>query len=196
MLRYHGSYNLGIRHRFQDTHSCSSARSEAATGFLAAFTQRTATTRPKPKHSAPAASSQVHRPRHGASRKPQQDPTNTLRGTAARRQRQQTISDAMASSSSAPGREVCPHCQARFHQPEDLVAHFTAEHSDSASGSAAVGATYEVNNSTREVCPQCRAVFSHVSDLVAHVEAAHAHAHSGSRVQTAAASAGGNCFIS
>jgi uncharacterized C2H2 Zn-finger protein len=170
-------------------------RTAAASGFLAALSGRSSSkstnvrkapksTNRSPQSSGSARSTQASaKPR----RAPGQDATAELRATAARR-RQHSASTATdklsaaevpsnipAVTSQPPGREVCPHCAARFQDVLTLVSHVEAQHPQQPTSTT----IQEPQTSTGaiETCPQCGQQFHDVSQLVSHVEAAHSQSH-------------------
>ena len=160
-------------------------RTAAASGFLASLASRTGTapSRSKAPSSTASRSSTARGTSSSASarsrRTPQRDATAELRATAARRRQggssqgaptQTVLSEASFTqppANTVPGREVCPHCSARYHSVLELVAHVEQAHPAAAPQAAAPAPTLP------ERCPQCAARFADVAQLVAHVEAQH-----------------------
>jgi predicted nucleic acid binding AN1-type Zn finger protein len=115
------------------------------------------------------------------------DPSNTLQGTAYRRQQQQSAAAAPAplpstnSSQAAEIVEPCPICGQTFSSLRSLTSHLDEQHlsvGDAAPSSVPLEppqttSTGATNSRGREVCPQCSLQFENIVDLIQHVERAH-----------------------
>ena len=113
------------------------------------------------------------------------DPSNTLKGTAQRRQQQ--VASALAAPSPSPSHETetvepCPICGQSFRSLHLLTSHLDEQHlnvGDSVAegpGSSSVPVptpTRATSSPGRETCPQCSLQFENIVDLIQHVERAH-----------------------
>jgi hypothetical protein len=149
-----------LRHRFPDDHGCKQANAAAAATRAAAARAAAARAAAARAAAQPAQGWRAAPP--ALPRRPTQadkraaaaaqfaNPTNSLRGTAARR------------AQGPGGPEACPTCGARFADVAALIAHAEAAHGGGG-GDARL----------REACPACGARFADAVALVAHHNAAH-----------------------
>lgn len=158
-----------LDHRYGDAHKCpgaagSGGRTQAKQSFLSRFTSSAKRTGSAGGHRAreaeaakanrAAAAAKARRQKRQRSQaKP--DPSNTLRGTAARRMQ---------------GRERAAHVAAAA--PARSTAAATT--ATGATASAVPPSLMAGVGRGREVCPTCQARFESVTDLVSHVESWHA----------------------
>jgi len=175
-----------LKHRMPDDHQCqqrqATARSAAADhakqhSMIGKFHNML-----QPKPAVPTASaskampgSSTSTPRAIKARGAQQpvDPSNTVKGTAARRMQ------APPSSVSTP--EMCPQCSARFSTVEQLIVHVDAYHTNQLQQGPGQAGTLVTGLNGRGVrvdevfrCPHgCRYTANDAAQLVAHVERYH-----------------------
>ncbi|KAF5828670.1 hypothetical protein DUNSADRAFT_17230 [Dunaliella salina] len=175
----HCGTRVCLKHRMPDDHQCQQ-RQAAARNAAADYAKRNSMigklqNMVQPRPLVPTASgpkampgSSNATPRAANTRRPQQpvDPSNTVKGTAARRMQ-------------AP--EMCPQCSERFATVEQLIVHVDAQHMKQPEQRPGQAGTLVTGLNGRGVrvdevfrCPHgCRYTANDAAQLVAHVERCH-----------------------
>mmetsp|Transcript_25865 Transcript_25865/g.33931 ORF Transcript_25865/g.33931 Transcript_25865/m.33931 type:complete len:299 (+) Transcript_25865:585-1481(+) len=169
-----------LTHRFEELHNCAGARK--ATRVQAGLAAQQHQQQQQQQVARPTVRSTRGRGKKalgGRRRQQQEDPANTLRGSAARRQRPQII------QVSSTGHETCPECQAQFPNVTDLIAHSEAFHSQQGGQQIQQAPA----NPSLEPCPYCGQIFSSAEQLFSHVEG---HNSQGSSLHTGRQGSGGS----
>jgi predicted nucleic acid binding AN1-type Zn finger protein len=183
-----------LSHRSADAHKCKELkRADMLQNQIRTnpnmLTPRTQSNSSKTTNSKPTTSTN----RKSQAAKPNKpDPSNTLQGTAHRRQQQQSVP---STNSHQADVEPCPICGLTFSSLRLLTAHLDEQHlngNDSTTVAAPIPAptsrtiptepalttlsgASSSSISGREVCPQCSLQFDNIVDLIQHVERAHPH---------------------